>query len=408
MLYLFVLGREALLSASELITVLEARSFEPRIIEVADEFMAVETGKELEASFLKVLGGTDRVARVLGTQRALPSASELVAALPQSTTGKMRLGLSVLGTLPSLNIRALAHDIKKLLQEQDKKVRFILPTSRRGRLNAAQVLFNKLLVVPHSELIVARGKTDFYIARTEQIQDIVAYEKRDTARPSRDMKTGMLPPKVAQVMINLAAPALRQTILDPFCGLGTVLQEGWLLGHTMIGHDQNQAMVTASEANLTHVQQLATLPPASRPRIFVHDVNEPYLSDFVNIVDAIVTEPYLGRALSAPLPQREIEAAIGHLARLYLTFFKNAYSVLKPGGTILFLLPAWRMRREGNFLLFPPAFLDEVKALGYRAKQLVPQELKSSFPSVDRGELVYARPDALVGREFTLWEKTDS
>ena len=43
--------------------------------------------------------------------------------------------------------------------------------------------------------------------------------------------------------------------------------------------------------------------------------------------------------------------------------------------------------------------------IGYRIGQLIPQELTSLYPPTDRGTLLYARPDALVGREITLWHK---
>ena len=79
------------------------------------------------------------------------------------------------------------------------------------------------------------------------MQDIESYTKRDRERPKRDAKVGMLPPKLAQIIINLAAGQLPeeklqnicdiplgepiprrllgQTVLDPFCGTGVILQE---------------------------------------------------------------------------------------------------------------------------------------------------------------------------------------
>jgi tRNA G10 N-methylase Trm11 len=55
-------------------------------------------------------------------------------------------------------------------------------------------------------------------------QDIDAYTKRDTSK-SRDMVVGMMPPKLAQIMINLATEGRKEIIYDPFCGLGTILIE---------------------------------------------------------------------------------------------------------------------------------------------------------------------------------------
>src|SRR5438132_1608433 len=80
------------------------------------------------------------------------------------------------------------------------------------------------------------------LAQTVKVQDIAAYAQRDQARPKRYAKVGMLPPKLAQIIINLAVgrlpdnqlasicdipageqiprPHLELTLLDPFCGTG--------------------------------------------------------------------------------------------------------------------------------------------------------------------------------------------
>jgi len=50
------------------------------------------------------------------------------------------------------------------------------------------------------------------------VQDINAYTKRDFGK-KRDMDTGMLPPKLAQMMINIANNGKQEitSLYDPFC-----------------------------------------------------------------------------------------------------------------------------------------------------------------------------------------------
>lgn len=49
----------------------------------------------------------------------------------------------------------------------------------------------------------------------------------------RSMVVGMMPPKIAQIMINLATKGERSiAIWDPFCGLGTTLIEAFHSGFT--------------------------------------------------------------------------------------------------------------------------------------------------------------------------------
>ena len=78
------------------------------------------------------------------------------------------------------------------------------------------------------EIVVIKGHDKVFIGKTVAIQDIENYTKRDYERPARDAKTGMLPPKLAQIMINLGGltkidhdqeetHAVQHTLYDPFC-----------------------------------------------------------------------------------------------------------------------------------------------------------------------------------------------
>lgn len=401
MKYIFVLGRHTALSAAEIMAVLGEKG---RMIIQAGRYMLVNVSSPPS---LDRLGGTDRIVEILVEQDHFFTPEEIVRALPSFGEKKITLGIS---GLPFNQTKLLGSALKKLLRQQNKSVRFIIPKSKTPLLNAAQVLFNRLLTSQNIELVFAEIKGRYYLGRTAQIQDIQAYEARDTARPVRDAKVGMLPPKLAQIMLNLAVghatdPAFagRSTVYDPFCGTGVVLQEGWLLGHTMLGSDSSPKMVAASQENLKYLLGLfGSLPRirgATVPVVFKHDVQQSFPENLRGKIDAIVTEPYLGRPLSTPLsPLRPAKRDYGgqapQLARLYKSFFANVCTVLKPHGVILFLLPVFR-QPDGTWAYFEVAFLDELAQLGYGRKQLVPT----------REEAVYARPDAIVGRELTLWQK---
>ena len=78
-------------------------------------------------------------------------------------------------------------------------------------LSSAQVLHNKLTHRGSWELLLVRGGDKTYLAQTLFVQNIEAYAARDQARPKRDARVGMLPPKLAQILINSLA-SLRQTL----------------------------------------------------------------------------------------------------------------------------------------------------------------------------------------------------
>jgi len=93
----------------------------------------------------------------------------------------------------------------------------------------------------------------------------------------------MLPPKLAQIIVNLATgplpddkmssicdipadqiipqPHLGQTLLDPFCGTGVLLQEAALMGYNVYGSDLEARMVDYTAQNLAWLETTYRLEP---------------------------------------------------------------------------------------------------------------------------------------------------
>src|SRR5205823_3602162 len=83
------------------------------------------------------------------------------------------------------------------------------------------------------------------------VQPFEQFSARDFGRPGRDDLSGMLPPKLAIIMINLAANDTISVLLDPFCGSGTILSEALLLGYkNLIGSDISEKAVADTKTNL--------------------------------------------------------------------------------------------------------------------------------------------------------------
>ena len=104
---------------------------------------------------------------------------------------------------------------------------------------------------------------------TKAIQPIESLGERDFGRPYRDAKSGMLPPKLAMMMINLAGQSLGATILDPFCGSGTILMEAATIGYTnLMGSDISPKAIDDTRQNFAW--QGGSLPK----KLFVADARK--------------------------------------------------------------------------------------------------------------------------------------
>ncbi|MBI4022244.1 MAG: hypothetical protein HY372_02710 [Candidatus Andersenbacteria bacterium] len=394
MQYVFFLGSHPDLSEAELMTTLRREGYVFTAHHRERQLLLLDMASELPANFIDRVGGTLRIGRVLGTRERPWTAVAIQAAFTPKSR-KFSLGLSGMPAA-RVKLKSIGQELKSQLKRSGHAISFILPRRQDELLNAAQVLFNRLIEPPNAELVFIRTNDDFVLVATTHIQDIRAYTRRDRHAPHRDAAVGMLPPKVAQMMLNLvpAHTTRPPTVYDPFCGTGTVILEGMLLGWQMIGSDTSEGMVHNAIENAAWAQRAFPDQALLKPQIFRHDVREPFPFKVRERCSAVVTEPYLGRPLHRPLPRAQVVRQQVKLADLYLKLFTHARQLFADEGWIVLALPAVREQGMADWTLMPQSFLDEVMRLGYRLVQLV---------STARGTIIYSRPDALVGREISLW-----
>ncbi len=305
-----------------------------------------------------------------------------------TSEGKVTIGLSAYGfRLNPSEITATTLEIKKTLKRSGRSVRVV--PNKETELNTAQVLHNRLTAKRGLELIALADGHQTILAATFFVQDIEAYARRDQARPKRDAKVGMLPPKLAQTLINLANPADETTLLDPFCGTGVLLQEAALMKKRLklYGSDIEPRMIDYTKTNLDWLSR-------------THQVDFQYQIEIGDAtshrwrqpVDVVVAEVYLGRPF-ASLPDSDLlSKAIRESNTIFEAFMKNIAAQLPSGGKIVLAVPAWRLRSGFRHM---PA-LDRLTDMGYN---------RISFVHATNQELIYHRSDQVVGRELVILEK---
>jgi tRNA (guanine10-N2)-dimethyltransferase len=74
--------------------------------------------------------------------------------------------------------------------------------------------------------------------------------KRDFFHP------GVMMPRMARALVNIAGGMPGTILLDPFCGTGGILIEGELLGMQAVGSDFDPLMIEGSRRNLTSASVL--------------------------------------------------------------------------------------------------------------------------------------------------------
>ena len=328
---------------------------------------------ELDLNSLPRLGGTTKVAERL----QVVSPKQLISTLVELISSDSPKNIA-LTDYASLDLgRAVFHELK---DKVERSIRFV----------SMETGPHELLMLSHQhvlELNLIPSGDDVMIAKTVWIYDAEDWVSRDRNKPYRDIKRGMLPPKVARIMANLATrgkPGL--TLADPFCGTGTVLSEAMMLGYDVIGSDTNPDAITGSKSNL---EWLKSAPNSLLKSLSYHlyELDATHFNEKVEKVDCIATEPYMGPLLDERNPSSldKIKNIAKGLDKLYRGAFKSFSAALPTGGRVVMSIPSFNVYNR----VIPTISIDTLSSLGYNYISAIP----------------YSKPGGTVIRNITILEK---
>ena len=397
MKYLAVLGRQPEISLAEL-TALFGK------VERVAEFLA--TFESLKQPEIARLGGSLKIAAAIESTPV-----DFLKNLAEE--GKITIGVSDYSKRASTRTAMTeALKIKKILVRHGKSVRVV--DNKTATLSTATSLHNGL--AGHNPRKIEFIKVENEWWRVIGVQNIEAYAKRDQARPARDAKVGMLPPKLAQILLNLAGDLPQGSrILDPFCGTGVVLQEALLMGYKAYGTDISERMVEYTKQNLQWLGDelfsvLSPRPSSPSSRVsgansrqqapkcakiennsFTVAVGDATKHQWQGEIDAVVCEGYLGKPMSVAPAEIKLKTEKMECSTIILGFLKNLAKQIKSSTPVIMAIPAW-LRPNGSYESMN--LLDEIAKLGYNVKN-----------THGKSNLLYHREGQIVAREIIILRK---
>ncbi|KKR91890.1 hypothetical protein A3D45_00640 [Candidatus Falkowbacteria bacterium RIFCSPHIGHO2_02_FULL_42_9] len=393
MKYFFILGSNPTLSSAELAAIFDNTS---KLSLIQTNIVILETDQEIMANIIKKIGGTIKFG-LIHDEINPGNTNEVLNAIagfakPESSEAKFMFGLSSYGKNKT-NLKPLAMEFKKLLKESGINSRWVI--SREPTLSSVVVEQNKLTTDRGVEITIIQFNKKLLLGKTLAVQPFKELSFRDYGRPARDDHSGMLPPKLAQIMINLSGATKASVILDPFCGSGTIITEALLMGYGhIIGADISTKAISDTKTNIAWIEQNFKSRPVNL-KLLNSDATQISKHLAPNSVDAIITEPYLG-------PQRglfNLEKIIRELERLYSKSLVEFKKILKPNGKIIMIWPSFYSKRQ-NIYLNPDL-------AGLKIINPIPKNLQTNIfiKLTSRQTIIYGREQQKVWREIMVLEK---
>jgi tRNA G10 N-methylase Trm11 len=424
----FISGKNWILSLAELTAYLQTHNNKFEVQYFSREFFVIEVEKTLGPLEMADLGGTIKIG---DPKLSLPTETvkeaflnknkkiqkQITDAIAQSSIPKnmqpekVFFGVSLYFTdnaYASMGMRmqrSVGSAIKDELKSFGKKADFMGFGVERKQAQLTHVeVIKKNLVENQAEVLFCIGKTQTWVATTVAVHNPFEFQKRDIQKPNQRVIFAM-PPRLARMMVNLSACNEGKTLLDPFCGVGTILQETLLEKAAVIGIDKNPWCVKAAEENLEWLIQEYELRGADS-RVVQGEVEQMAEKIGLEMVDCIVSEPDLGPALREVPTGPYAEKIMEKLEPLFSSYIEEAYRTLKSGGRLILVTP-YIKTRSNEAVTMP--INEEIKRVGFTRVYAFNFDMFSHNLDVGRlvhtASLVEMDERHKIGREIHILQK---
>ena len=387
-MYILLLGRQPALGVAELEQLYGSDNI--------SWFSSISAIVDSDKFNFNILGGCQKAGRIIektsGNWRQI--STKIINKYTSDWSNsdkKITLGISVYGfNISPRDVQKTGLIIKSKLKNNGVSVRLI-PNSDT-MLNTATSHHNKLgLSKNHIELLIVQSSNNkVIIAESVGSQNITSFASRDQARPKTDAFVGMLPPKLARIMINmsgLTTNSQNKILLDPFCGTGVILQESAILGFTPYGTDLSDKMIEYSKINYTWLADKYDIKKTI-------DIATGDATNYIwkKPIDTVVCETYLGQPFNTFPATDKLNQVKNNCNHIINDFLVNLRNQLKSGSTICIAVPAWKAS-DNHFIHLP--IIKNLEKIGFRSKLL---------KNIQNNQLLYYRENQIVARELLILE----
>lgn len=407
--YAAILGHQSHISLAELAATIPdftLESIEQKIV------VLFSSSQALSQDTVDLLGGTSLLAqRITDADVSMTDIPKIMANEVQSVKKKVTFGLRCFG-IPRPQVKTAYIKGKQIMKDQKQPCRYVGNEKKPAAialLHGAQILNGKKGV----ELFIVKQNAGLWVGKTIAAQDIDAYTWRDMEKPVRDTTVGLLPPKLAQILLNFGASMVRTppdpkrkkpkkevyTVLDPFCGTGVIPLECLLRGWNVIASDVAQKAVNGTQKNIDWMRkEKKILKKDVSDTVTKHDATKPFA--FKNLPDFVSTETSLGPNLEKGANKRDATKMRNDNEKLQAAFIHNAAETL-PGVPLVCTWPFWKVNKEIIALEKIWKVLDEA---GYDA--ILPAGIEAQDP--EKPSLLYQRKEQFVGRQIVMLQPKKS
>lgn len=324
MRYLFILGRNIELSTAEVKSFLRKEGINFSIISQIKNGLLVDSKNRLPEKIIEKFGGVVSIGEVLFSWDSEINIKEVFTGL-----NKIDLYSGVKNKLNYVVFNFNSEyfdDILSYLKNRFKTERLKATEKKLTgtiRLQNGEYAPNVSSKLVNEQYFIFENNFGKIIEKT----DYEKIEERDMKKPIRRSELS-ISPRLAKILINLSEVKKGEKLLDPFSGVGVILEEALLQGIKVIGIDIDKIAVDSAKTNL---------------KWFGFDkenynlVNTDSSKFSSQRVDAIATEPDFGELKKTRPSLEEAKKIVQKFEKLIIKVLKNLKNNVE--GKVVFTAP---------------------------------------------------------------------
>jgi len=316
----FILGRNPELSRKEILEFMKARNREHKEILFEENFLVLETN-EGEKFDIQEFGGVMWLGEITleGTNEELLKHINQTEIIPSD-----KFSYAVFGNQdPQI--------LKDKFKERKKKAMM-----KHGR---QQIKFQDGTKhdLPNADFYIfyQEHKNIIYFGTSTQEYDDKEVKKRDMQKPIR-RESLAISPRLSKILINLSGAKPRDLLLDPFCGIGGILQEALIKKMNVHGIDKDKEATIGAKENLKWL----TSEYNTKNNYTIENSDSRKAPDMQ--FAAIATETPLGKVLRKRPDNKEAQQIIQNFEAYMIPILKRLKAIKKPNAKIAITFPVIR------------------------------------------------------------------
>ena len=317
MKYFFILGRNPELSRAEILAYLTARSRTHKEILFEENLLILETNED-EKFDIQEFGGTVHIGKITfeGEPLELEKYINETEIIPSD-----KFSYGIFGNKDPEALKEIFKKRKKKATQKHGKKQIKFQNGEKQDFPKADfyIFFHQI-------------QSKVYLGITTQTYNNSDVKKRDMQKPIR-RESLAISPRLSKILINLSGAKPHALMLDPFCGIGGILQEALAKKINVYGIDKDKQATMGAQQNIKWLAQNYNI----QNKYTIENKDSRNTPDLQ--FTAIATETPLGKTLRKKPSDNEAKQIIQNFEAYIIPILKKLKKVKKSSAKIAITFP---------------------------------------------------------------------